>query len=132
MKPIVIFAAAAALIALAGNPATTWAAQNTQANQLRGEVKRLEHRVRVLRMQRNQARRERDDALAAIVQGLAPQVGIVAQAGSISELWRLIFEPIRTTWPCGATLFQGQTFWSLDVELSDYDAETDTTRRCEA
>ncbi len=26
---------------------------------------------------------------------------------------------------------QGQTFWSLTVELNDYGAETDTTRRCE-
>ncbi len=132
MKLIALIAAAAILVALGANTTTAWTAQDTQAKQLREKVKRLQQRVRVLSGQRNQARRERNDAQAAITQGLAPQVGIVAAAGSISQLWHLIFEPIRVAWPCGATLFQGQTFWSLDVELSDYDAETDATRRCEA
>jgi hypothetical protein len=105
MKLIALAVAAIVLITLATNTTTAWMAQ---------------------------ARRERNGVEAATAQGLAPLVGMVAAAGSISQLWCLVFEPIRVASPCGATIIQGQTFRSLGVELSDYDAETDATRRCEA
>lgn len=61
------------------------------------------------------------DTYNAVSGDLADRVRVIAQAGRVTDLHRYIFEPIRSTWPCGSTLYQGQYAWSVDVTLEDSD-----------
>lgn len=80
--------------------------------------------------QRDETLRSKDGTIAsqaaevervngALQNGLAGQVAEVARGGKITQLHSLVFEPIRTNWLCGATMFQGQSFWSIDVDLEN-------------
>ncbi len=114
--PIAVLVALAVLIATAA-PAT--AAPDPQVKRLQGQVKRLKTQLRQARASRDQFERQRNEAWDSVALGLPAQVASVASSGSISLLAAAIFEPVRVNWPCGATVFQGNTFWSLDVDLED-------------
>lgn len=92
------------------------------------QIKRLKKQVRALKRSRNDWRQrardaERDAAFAedALMGPLADQVTAIARSGQISKLAPSVLEPIRVNWPCGSSLFQGETFWSVDVNLLDFD-----------
>lgn len=64
---------------------------------------------------------ELDDTYLGLSGDIAAGVRVIAARGHVTEIHRLVFEPIRVAWPCGSTLYQGTSLWSLDVSLSDSD-----------
>ena len=106
---------------------TVAAAPSPQVERLQVEVKRLHHQLSATRTERNRIKQERNVAWDSIALGLPAQVAVVASTGSIGQLAQAILEPIRINWPCGASVYQGQTFWSLDVDLRDLEPENERT-----
>jgi hypothetical protein len=130
-RPLTVLALLAAG-ALAAPPA----AGAQSANQLRAQVTALKQsrdtwkRRALERADEIKALNiEVTDAYEAIERDLAAQVRVIAARGRVTEIHRFVFEPIRTAWPCGATLYQGTSLWSLDVSLSDTDYSGDEVAR---
>lgn len=83
------------------------------------QVKKLKKQVRDLKRSRAQWRERAHNAEDALLAPIFDQVTAIAKAGRISQLAPNVFDPIRVNWPCGSSLFQGESIWSIDVNLSD-------------
>jgi outer membrane murein-binding lipoprotein Lpp len=89
-------------------------------------TKQLERQVRSLKAQLKTAKRQRDTyrtKLAAANQenaglkGSVPdQVRAIAREDNIDQLFNLVIVPAHDVWPCGSTLFYGETFYSADFD----------------
>lgn len=92
-------------------------AQPASAAPTKHQVQALKAQVKTLKRERNEWRSKARDAQAAITSGLPAQIAELAKGGQITALHNLIIEPIRVNWPCGSTLYQGEWFYSVDVNL---------------
>lgn len=88
-----------------------------QTQQLQMKIAKLKSQLREARKARNQFERQRNEAWDSVAIGLPAQVGSLAQSGSPILLLRAVFEPIRSNWPCGASISQGQYWWDVEVDL---------------
>ncbi len=83
-------------------------------------MKRLKKKLKRQRAKAEGFKAERDAARLELAAALPEQVKQVALAGSIDQLTSAVLQPVRLNWPCGASIYQGQTFWDLSVDLCGF------------
>jgi septal ring factor EnvC (AmiA/AmiB activator) len=89
-------------------------------------TKQLQREVKSLKAQLKTAKRQRDTYKARLATanqenqdlkgGVPDQVRAIAREDDIAQLFNLVIVPAHDVWPCGGSLFYGETFDSADFD----------------
>jgi outer membrane murein-binding lipoprotein Lpp len=97
----------------------TTPAQAASNSQLRHQVATLKRQVKTLTRQRDSARTKlaaANQENADLKGGVPDQVRAIAREDDIAQLFNLVIVPAHDVWPCGGSIFMGETFWSADFD----------------